>query len=63
MMKKVMPAASLYDYLMQTYWFKETVELYFKGRYEAKYEEILNSFFKRGIVKSVNGDLYTTVKP
>jgi glyoxylase-like metal-dependent hydrolase (beta-lactamase superfamily II) len=63
MMKKVMPAAGLYGYLMQTFWFKETVDLYFKGRYEAKFEEILNSFLKRGIVKSDNGDLYTTVKP
>jgi glyoxylase-like metal-dependent hydrolase (beta-lactamase superfamily II) len=63
MMKKVIPAASLYGYLMKTYWFKETVDLYFKGRYEAKYEEILNSFLKRGIVKSDKGDLYTTVKP
>lgn len=63
MMKKVMPAAGLYGYLMQTIWFKETVDLYFKGRYEAKYEEILNSFLKRGIVKSDKGELYTTVKP
>ena len=63
MMKKVMPSAGLFGYLMQTHWFKETVDLYFEGQYEAKYEEILNSFLKRGIVKSDNGDLYTTVKP
>ena len=63
MMNKVIPAASLYGYLMQTCWYKETVDLYFKGRYEAKYEEILNSFLKRGIIKSDNGNLYTTVKP
>ena len=63
MMKKVMPAAGLFDYLMQTHWFKETVDLYFKGRYEAKYEEILNAFLRRGIIKSDNGDLYTTVNP
>jgi hydroxyacylglutathione hydrolase len=63
MMNKVIPTASLYGYLMQTCWYKETVDLYFKGRYEAKYEEILNSFLKRGIIKSDNGNLYTTVKP
>ena len=63
MMNKVIPTASLYGYLMQTCWYKETVDLYFKGRYEAKYEEVLNSFLKRGIIKAGNGNLYTTVKP
>ena len=63
MMKKVVPADALFSYLMQTYWFKETVDLYFKGRYEAKYEEVMNSFLRRGIIKAENGDLYTTVKP
>jgi len=62
-MNKVIPTASLYGYLMQTCWYKETVDLYFKGRYEAKYEEVLNSFLKRGIIKAGNGNLYTTVKP
>ena len=63
MMKKVVPADALFSYLMQTYWFKETVDLYFKSRYEAKYEEVMNSFLRRGIIKAENGDLYTTVKP
>ena len=63
MMKKLIPAATLFDYLMGTYWFKETVDLYFKGQYETKYEEIINSFQRRGIIKAENGGLFTTVKP
>ena len=63
MMKKVIPAGTLFDYLMGTYWFKETVDLYFKGQYKAKYEEIINSFQRRGIIKEKNGGLFTTVKP
>lgn len=63
LMKKVVPADALFGYLMQTYWFKETVDLYFKSQYEAKYEEVMNSFLKRGIIKTINGGLYTTVKP
>jgi glyoxylase-like metal-dependent hydrolase (beta-lactamase superfamily II) len=63
MMKKVIPTDTLFDYLMDTYWFKETVDLYFKGQYEAKYEEIINSFLRRGIIKEKNGGLFTTVKP
>ena len=63
MMKKVMKADSLFDYLMGTYWFKETVALYFNGEYEAKYDEIINSFLRRGIIKQENDNLFTTVKP
>jgi len=63
MMKKIMPADTLFDYLMDTYWFKETVDLYFKGQYQAKYDEVMNSFLGRGIIKQKNNDLSTTVKP
>ena len=63
MMKKTMPADALFGYLMDTYCFKETVDLYFKGQYEAKYDEVINSFLGRGIIKHENGDLATTVKP
>jgi len=62
MMKKVMQAETLFGYLMGTYWFKETVDLYFNGQYEAKYDEIINSFLRRGIIKHENGNLFTTVK-
>jgi hydroxyacylglutathione hydrolase len=63
MMKKIMPADTLFDYLMDTYWFKETVDLYFKGQYQAKYDAVMNSFLGREIIKQENNDLYTTVKP
>jgi glyoxylase-like metal-dependent hydrolase (beta-lactamase superfamily II) len=63
MMKKNVPTDAFFGYLMDTYWFKETVDLYFMGRYEAKYKEVLNSFLRRGIVKIENGNLFTTVKP
>ena len=61
--KILISADTLFGYLMDTYWFKETVDLYFKGRYEAKYDAVINSFLRRGIVKQENGDLHTTVKP
>jgi len=63
LMKKSMPADTLFGYLMDTYWFKETVDLYFKGQYEAKYDEVINSFLSRGIIRQENGGLSTTVKP
>ena len=63
MMKKFIPADTLFDYLMDTYWFKETVDLYFKGQYQAKYDAVMNSFLGRGIIKQENDDLSTTVEP
>jgi len=63
MMKKTMPTDTLLGYLMDTYWFIETVDLYFKGQYEAKYDDIINAFLRRGIVEQDDGNLFTTVKP
>jgi hypothetical protein len=63
MMKKVLPADAQFDYLMATHWYKETVDLYFNSRYEAKYDDVINSFLGRGIIKEENGYLSTTAKP
>lgn len=63
LMKKTMKANAFFLYLMDTYWFKETVDLYFNSEYEWKYSQIMDSFFKRGIIKRGNGDLFTTVRP
>ena len=63
LMKKSIKVKAFFPYLMGTHWFKETVDLYFNSEYEAKYTEIMNTFFKKGIIKQKNGDLFTTVKP
>lgn len=62
MMKKTVKEASFFPYLMTTHWFKETVELYFNGEYERKYNEIMQGFLKKGIVIRENKSLITTVK-
>jgi len=63
LMKRTVVEEEFFGKLMQTHWFKETIDLYFNGDYEAKYNEIMQSFIKRGIVELDNGNLYTTVKP
>jgi len=63
LMKKVVKENDLFPYLMDTYWFKETVDLYFNSEYEIKYNQIMNTFFERGVIKRKNEDLFTTVKP
>ena len=63
MMRKTVDNGSFFDDLMQTHWYKETVDLYFKGEYQAKYETIMKNFRKRGIVKEQHGQIITTIKP
>jgi len=63
LMKKTINESKLFPYLMGTYWFKETVDLYFNSEYEMKYNEVMNDLLERGVVKRENDYLFTTVKP
>jgi hypothetical protein len=63
MMHKTVAADTFFDHLMETWWFKETVDLYFDNAYDTKYREILDGFLERGIVNQKEGRLFTTVKP
>jgi len=63
MMHLSVQADTFFDQLMETWWFKETVDLYFNKDYETKYQQILESFLARGLVKQNEGQFFTTVKP
>jgi len=63
LMRQPIEETAFFSYLMGTHWYKETVDLYFSGEHETKYNDILKDFLKRGIVKRQNGSLYTTIKP
>ncbi|MGD8741286.1 MAG: hypothetical protein PVG34_13305, partial [Desulfobacterales bacterium] len=63
MMRKTVDNGSFFDDLMQTHWYRETVDLYFNGEYRAKYEALMQDFCKRGIVKAKHDKIFTTVKP
>lgn len=63
MMRKTVDEGSFFDDLMQTHWYRETVDLYFNGEYRAKYEALMQDFCKRGIVKAKHDKIFTTVKP
>ena len=52
-----------FDHLMETHWFKETIEFYFNAKYRDMYDRVMGDFLNRGIVKIENGKLITTVKP
>jgi hypothetical protein len=63
MMRKTVRQDSFFELLMKTYWFKETVDLYFDSEYRLKYDAIMKDFQKRRIVKEENGQVYTIIKP
>jgi len=63
LMRQPIEETAFFSYLMGTHWYKETVDLYFNGKHEIKYDNILKDFLKRGIVKRQNGSFYTTIKP
>jgi len=63
LMKKSVDEPAFFDFLMTTPWYPETVDLYFDGKYRPKYEEIMKGLSGRGIVRTRDGKLYTTVRP
>jgi hydroxyacylglutathione hydrolase len=63
LMKRIVEAETFFTYLMTTCWFKETVDLYFNSEYQLKYNEIINSFIQRDIIRHENQKFFTTVKP
>ncbi len=63
MMKKTTKESAFFPYLMNTHWFKETVDLYFSSGYESIYNEIMNRFIQNGVVIRENGRLSASVKP
>jgi hypothetical protein len=62
-MHKTAERDSFFEHLMQTHWFKETVDLYFNKDYRLQYDAIMRDFRKRGIVIEQNGRIFTAVKP
>ncbi len=63
LMHRQMDEEGFFDHLMGTYWFKETIDLFFNGEYQEKYEELMSDFLRRDIVRRRHGKLFTTVKP
>ena len=52
-----------FDYLMQGAWFRETVDLFFYGRYKEIYEKIMADFLKKEIAVIDNEQYKTSVRP
>lgn len=50
LMKTGFEEYSFFDYLMFTYWYKETVDLYFNGQYKEIYNSIMSELINKGLV-------------
>ncbi len=62
LVKQAVPADDFFGYLLDTFWFRETLDFYFNGCYEIVYGQIMREFVERGIVEEQAGQLITTVK-
>jgi len=62
LMRRLVPQNQFFGLLMTTHWFKETVDLYFDGQYQALYDQIMEDFMRRGLIRHTNGLLATTVR-
>ncbi len=58
-MKKGFPVNEFFDYLMGTYWFRETIDLFFEGRYERTFVQTMESLTQKGVVH-IEGKRYLT---
>jgi len=63
LMKKFMNEQDLFPYLMETVWFKETVDLYFNSEYEIIYQQIMDAFIQNKVVRIENNRFFTLITP
>lgn len=63
MMRKGFDEGGFFPYLMTTHWYRETVDLYFNGDYETKYDEVMRNLMDRGIIIQMKGKLLASIKP
>ena len=63
LMHKSIPESRFLPLLMETSWYRETVDLYFKGRYQKKFDEVTRDLEGKKAVGRNNGNWITGVKP
>lgn len=63
LMKRGFAKKEFLNYLLTTHWFKAVVELYFEGKYQETFHEIMEEFLKRDVVYIKDGYYHTTVRP
>ena len=62
LMKGGFPVNGFFDYLMRTYWYRETVDFFFESRYERTFMQTMESLMQKGVVLVERGTYLTTIK-
>jgi hydroxyacylglutathione hydrolase len=63
LMKKTVATDGFFGLLMDTVWYKETVDLYFSGAYRSTFNEIIDALIHKNAVRQDNNNYLTTVPP
>lgn len=61
LMRKSVAVDRFYPLLMQTHWYPETIDRYFQGACQAKYDEIIDAFVRRDVIRCRQNRYLTTV--
>jgi len=62
LMKGGFPVHEFFDYLMKTHWYRETVDLFFGGRYERTFKQTVESLMGKGVIHREGERYQTSVK-
>jgi glyoxylase-like metal-dependent hydrolase (beta-lactamase superfamily II) len=62
LIKRGFPVDEFFDYLMKAYRYRETVDLFFEGRYERTFTETMESLIQKGVVLIEGRKYLSTVK-
>ncbi|MFH0826157.1 MAG: MBL fold metallo-hydrolase [Pseudomonadota bacterium] len=63
MMKEGFQEPEFLPYLLNTPWFRETVDFYFDGRYDRIFQDVMEALVKKRVVLRADGRLSTTIEP
>jgi glyoxylase-like metal-dependent hydrolase (beta-lactamase superfamily II) len=63
LMQGTISVREFFDRLMTTHWFPETVSMYFDGRFQEKYDEVLGLLMASGAIHCDRDALSTSVNP
>lgn len=62
LMRRKIREDKLFQELMKTHWYPESVDFYFQGEYEQKYTEIIGELLSKKVIYQKRGLLYPAVK-
>lgn len=62
LMRPRLSAAALYDRLMGTRWFPDTIDAYFGSQYRRKFDEVLGGLVERSVLRMEGEELVSSVK-